>query len=98
MLDSERGKHMTYDYINHQKVKAFVLEPLGYQCTSQNSENLLEESLHDHILDVSGERIPYAPIQVEIHPKLANLIVPSWLDDNRWHEQFTKQFGNFRNK
>jgi diacylglycerol kinase family enzyme len=87
VLDTESGKHLTFDFMKHQRVKAFVLEPLESN-DENNPENL--------ILDVSGERIKYAPIQVEIHQKAIDVIVPDWLDTERWSIRFQKNFPGYR--
>jgi diacylglycerol kinase family enzyme len=91
VLDSERGMHLTFDFIEHLPVKAFVLEPLGYVPDDGNLEKI-EENLDELLLDVSGERVPYAPIQVEVLPKVMNLICPEWLDYHRWSKTFEKEF------
>ena len=95
ILDSERGMHMTFDFISHQKVKAFVIEPLEIV----RSDGSLELQPSDElILAISGERIPYVPIQVEVFPQLANLICPTWLDADRWMKNFYQEFPSTSHK
>jgi hypothetical protein len=91
VLDSERGIHLTYDFVEHFFVKAFVLEPLGV-LPDDGSLERVEENLGNLNLDISGERVLYAPVQVEVLPRLMNLICPSWLDHTRWKKQFEKEF------
>jgi sphingosine kinase len=91
LLDSERGVQLTFDFIEHLPIKAFVLEPLGMVTDDGKSENI-EDNLTNLYLDVSGERVPYAPIQVEVMPSMINLICPEWLDHRRWRKQYEKEF------
>jgi diacylglycerol kinase family enzyme len=72
LLGSESGKHLLQPAMMHYHVKAFVLEPHGYK------ENQSKEKLESLILNVSGERVPYEPIMVEIHRGAATLIAPTW--------------------
>ncbi|KAI8894337.1 ATP-NAD kinase-like domain-containing protein [Globomyces pollinis-pini] len=102
VLDSERGAHMTMKSMKHYRVKAFSLVPYGHDKLSKRARNDTESNssvglLTDAnlILDVSGERIPYSPIQVEVIPSVLNLIVPEWLDAERWASKFHAEFPTF---
>lgn len=79
VLDQSTGNHVDLPFIERHKVKAFVLEPLGYDEKTR---------LTDLILDVSGERIEYRPIQVEILEKAINLIVAKNFDKSKWLRKY----------
>ncbi|KAJ3322561.1 hypothetical protein HDV06_002938 [Boothiomyces sp. JEL0866] len=87
VIDTERGMHMTFDKVKHEKVVAFVLDPYGHQDSA--SANLIEK---DSILDLSGERIPYELVQVECLPQILEIIVPEWNDRERWEKKYYKDF------
>uniref|UniRef100_G3PCD5 sphingosine kinase n=1 Tax=Gasterosteus aculeatus TaxID=69293 RepID=G3PCD5_GASAC len=57
----ERGTHhsVTSPYVSHITCKAFRLQPLSTRGT----------------LTVDGELVPYGPLQAQVHPSLARLIV-----------------------
>ncbi|KAJ3363542.1 hypothetical protein HDU91_002942 [Kappamyces sp. JEL0680] len=98
-LDAERGISMTLPNMKHHRVKALVLEPGSFQVNANGNNkssqvDLLEESLDHLILDVSGERVPYGRIQVEVLPSLVHIIAPAWLDEDRWEKNFYKDFPN----
>ena len=86
VLDQSTGAHIDLPFIERFKVKAFVLEPRGYD-SKANFDEL--------ILDVSGERIPYTPIQVEILEKGINLIVPKRLDKKYWLKVYQSKHPDF---
>ncbi|XP_048881633.1 sphingosine kinase 2 [Brienomyrus brachyistius] len=60
-LAMERGAHMslTSPYVSHVSAKAFRLQPLSPRGT----------------LTVDGELVPYGPLQAQVHPSMARLIV-----------------------
>jgi hypothetical protein len=98
-LDSERGVAMTLPGMRHYRLKAFVLDPGSYTVHSGGNKkssqaDLLEEPLSDLIMDISGERVPYGRIQVEVLPSLINIIVPDWYDPDRWQRNFVEDFPN----
>ncbi|XP_035990576.1 sphingosine kinase 2 [Fundulus heteroclitus] len=57
----EKGNHhsVTSPYVSHVTCKAFRLQPLSTRGT----------------LTVDGELVPYGPLQAQVHPSLARLIV-----------------------
>ncbi|XP_061572936.1 sphingosine kinase 2 [Cololabis saira] len=57
----ERGTHhsVTSPYVSHVTCKAFRLQPLSTKGT----------------LTVDGELVPYGPLQAQVHPSMARLIV-----------------------
>jgi hypothetical protein len=81
LLNSEQGKYASN--IGHFKLKAFALEPAGYSSYIDSNDDT-----HELILNVSGERIPYDTIQVEIHPRVINMITPFWMDIERWARHY----------
>ncbi|XP_031432916.1 sphingosine kinase 2 [Clupea harengus] len=60
-LAMERGAHMSLSspYVSHVSAKAFRLQPLSPRGT----------------LTVDGELVPYGPLQAQVHPSMARLIV-----------------------
>ncbi|KAL2084895.1 hypothetical protein ACEWY4_020413 [Coilia grayii] len=60
-LAMERGAHLSLSspYVSHVTAKAFRLQPLSSRGT----------------LTVDGELVPYGPLQAQIHPSMARLIV-----------------------
>ncbi|KAJ8289963.1 hypothetical protein GJAV_G00007210 [Gymnothorax javanicus] len=60
-LAMERGAHLslTSPYVSHVPARAFRLQPLSPRGT----------------LTVDGELVPYGPLQAQIHPSMARLIV-----------------------
>ncbi|XP_007254565.2 sphingosine kinase 2 isoform X1 [Astyanax mexicanus] len=60
-LAMERGAHlsMSSPYVSHVSARAFRLQPLSSRGT----------------LTVDGEVVPYGPLQAQIHPSMARLIV-----------------------
>ena len=113
LLDQEHGIHMTFNSMHHAQVNAFVLEPEGwvYRIPKEGSLRVggSDEELpvtsairnggtsKGGILDLSGERIAYAPVHVEVHPKAIHVIVPIWLDDKRWKTRFDAKYGRMVN-
>jgi diacylglycerol kinase family enzyme len=60
-------------YIRHYFARAMVLEmgplvggPIGHVAKSKL------------IFNISGERVPYEPVAIEVLPQLARVIVPHW--------------------
>ena len=98
-LDAERGVSMTLPKMQHHRVKALVLEPGGYGPIPEDKSSqieLLEGNLDKLVLDVSGERVPYGTIKIEVIPGAVNCIVPSWFDEGKWERNFRTDFPNFR--
>jgi diacylglycerol kinase family enzyme len=97
-LDAARGGSLTIPKMQHHRVKALVLEPGGYkpvQGEDTSQIDLLEGNL-DHLnLDVSGERVPYGTIKVEVIPGAVNCIVPSWFNEEKWERNFRRDFPEF---
>ncbi|KAL7874628.1 hypothetical protein SRHO_G00055980 [Serrasalmus rhombeus] len=60
-LAMERGAHLSLSspYVSHVSARAFRLQPLSPRGT----------------LTVDGELVPYGPLQAQIHPSMARLIV-----------------------
>lgn len=60
-LAMERGAHMSLSspYVSHVSARAFRLQPLSPRGT----------------LTVDGELVPYGPLQAQVHPSIARLIV-----------------------
>ncbi|XP_028677963.2 sphingosine kinase 2 [Erpetoichthys calabaricus] len=60
-LAMERGTHLEMDspYVTHIQTRAFRLEPLSQKGT----------------LTVDGELVPYGPLQAQVHPGMARLIM-----------------------
>lgn len=60
-LAMERGTHLslTSPYVSHVSARAFRLQPLSPRGT----------------LTVDGELVPYGPLQAQIHPSMARIIV-----------------------
>ncbi|XP_052000024.1 sphingosine kinase 2 [Xyrauchen texanus] len=60
-LAMERGAHLslTSPYVSHVSARAFRLQPLSPRGT----------------LTVDGELVPYGPLQAQVHPSIARLIV-----------------------
>ncbi|KAG5271154.1 hypothetical protein AALO_G00176500 [Alosa alosa] len=60
-LAMERGAHLSLSspYVSHVTAKAFRLQPLSSRGT----------------LTVDGELVPYGPLQAQVHPSMARLIV-----------------------
>ncbi|KAJ3273860.1 hypothetical protein HDV01_003838 [Terramyces sp. JEL0728] len=95
ILDSEKGAHMNLNNFQHRPVVAFALEPFGYHRSlgmAKAKEPKADEKLDHLILNVSGERIPYGIVQVEIHPQMLQTIVPEYLDDARFASNILKDF------
>ena len=65
-IDAENGEHIKSPLVEHIKVKAFRMEPLGLKV---NDTYVKDRG----VIMVDGERIPYGNIQGEIKPKLANV-------------------------
>ncbi|KAJ3321670.1 hypothetical protein HDV06_003963 [Boothiomyces sp. JEL0866] len=95
ILDSEKGAHMTIDNFQHRPVVAFALEPSSYHRSiglAKAKEPKASDKLDHLILNVSGERIPYGTVQVEIHPQMLQTIVPEYFDDSRFVTNILKDF------
>ncbi|KAG9334302.1 hypothetical protein JZ751_008284 [Albula glossodonta] len=60
-LAMERGAHLSLSspYVSHVPARAFRLQPLSLRGT----------------LTVDGELVPYGPLQAQVHPSMARLIV-----------------------
>ncbi|XP_052003031.1 sphingosine kinase 2-like [Xyrauchen texanus] len=60
-LAMERGAHLSLSspYVSHVSARAFRLQPLSHRGT----------------LTVDGELVPYGPLQAQVHPSMARLIV-----------------------
>nr|XP_055066413.1 sphingosine kinase 2 [Misgurnus anguillicaudatus] len=60
-LAMERGAHLSVSspYVSHVSARAFRLQPLSSRGT----------------LTVDGELVPYGPLQAQVHPSMARLIV-----------------------
>ncbi|XP_056617846.1 sphingosine kinase 2 [Triplophysa dalaica] len=60
-LAMERGAHLSLSspYVSHVSARAFRLQPLSSRGT----------------LTVDGELVPYGPLQAQVHPSMARLIV-----------------------
>jgi diacylglycerol kinase family enzyme len=91
-LDAERGASLTLPNMQHYRVKALVLEPGCYGPVPEGNTGNLENL----ILDVSGERVPYGTIKVEVIPGVMNCIVPSWFDEEKWERNFRRDFPKFQ--
>lgn len=76
MQKTEHGEHMSSDLVEYVKIKAFRLEPLTFEnggdATKASSRHNYQNS---GVLMIDGERIPYGPVQGEIMPSAANLLV-----------------------
>ncbi|KAJ3252868.1 hypothetical protein HK103_001113 [Boothiomyces macroporosus] len=95
ILDSEKGAHMTIDTFQHRPVVAFALEPSSYHRSlgiAKTKDAKPTDKLDHLILNVSGERIPYGTVQVEIHPHMLQTIVPEYFDDSRFVSNILKDF------
>lgn len=99
-IEGEKGAGIMMKGMSHQRVKAFVLEPGSYTVGKGNEKtsqvDLLEDHLDRLILDVSGERVPYSTIQVEVLPSVMNCIVPGHFDPSRWEKNFQRDFPGFK--
>jgi len=78
LLDQGSGKIANLEFVKHQKVKAFILDPgpmVGpmVEVAPESTDN------KKGILDVDGEEIPSGRIHVEILPSILNVIHPYWL-------------------
>ncbi len=74
LLDGASAKHLDVANSNYVKnVVALYLIP-GPQVSSATEPR-------EGILDLSGEKIPYGPIRLEVHPRIMQLIVPPWYDE-----------------
>ncbi|KAI8914501.1 ATP-NAD kinase-like domain-containing protein [Gorgonomyces haynaldii] len=105
LLKGETGEFHIHDAVKSQKVLAFALDPSGYiygkspansrrgSVVSQQSRNSVGQGVKG-ILNVSGEMIPYAPIQVEILPQILNVVSPPWMDTKRWETKFNETYGD----
>ncbi|TPX35700.1 hypothetical protein SmJEL517_g01860 [Synchytrium microbalum] len=88
--DQAAGLHLKLPGIQFQKTRAWVLEPEGWgkgmpdpnkvKSGSKKDKNALQKGY----MDISGEEIEYGPIRVEIHSDIVKVIVPSWLDEDKW--------------
>ncbi|KAH6565312.1 hypothetical protein BASA50_008960 [Batrachochytrium salamandrivorans] len=103
LLNQESGESLTYDAVKHTKALAFAIEPDAYtyqipsssvpEPSSSNAKNPSQKSRLG-IMDVSGEKVSYSPIVVEVHTKMLNLVVPPWLDMGRWEKPFMEKYGS----
>ena len=66
LMQAEDASHLKNDLVEYVKVKAFRLEPI-------TSEDGRTETTGTIMVD--GENVPYGPIQGEITPGLANVLV-----------------------
>ena len=62
--DTESGNHVSSPYVEHVKIKAFRLEPLPMESSSNQSGHFM----------IDGEPIPSGVIQGEIRPSMANVL------------------------
>lgn len=63
LLNLSSGTHLDNDYVEMIPVKAFRLIPD-------------DETNNVGVITVDGEKIEYGPIQAEVFPGLANIMVP----------------------
>ena len=66
--DAEKGTHLSSPFVEHVKIKAFRLEPIGLKLNTEQYEKEKGQ------LMVDGEEVEYGPIQGEIKPKIANVL------------------------
>lgn len=108
LIKGETGEFHTYKCIESVPCLAFVLEPDEYRYDSSSFLSKMSKGSRRSsvsrpsvtsmggkkgILNVSGERIPYEAIQVEILPGVLNVIVPEWLDVTKWKREFNEAYG-----
>ena len=79
ILDQSTGNHVDLPFIERRKVKAFALEPRGHDSNVE---------IDQLMLDISGEKVAYKPIQVEVIEKAINLIVPQQFNKLEWMQEF----------
>lgn len=72
MQKTDRGEHMSSEFVEYVRIKAFRLEPLTFDTASQHGHSNYQS---DGIMMIDGERVPYGPVQGEIMPSAANLLV-----------------------
>ncbi|TPX61058.1 hypothetical protein PhCBS80983_g01406 [Powellomyces hirtus] len=80
VTDQGSGKYLQLPYIKQERVKALVLEPHGWAWDKDGRKNVHAGTY----LNVSGERVPYLPTRMELHPGVLTVIAPEWLDEEEW--------------
>lgn len=70
MNSTENGDHISSDLVEYIRIKAFRLEPIAF-----DSAKVPRNYQNEGIMMIDGERVPYGPVQGEIMPSAANLLV-----------------------
>ncbi|KAJ1551663.1 hypothetical protein HK096_005382 [Nowakowskiella sp. JEL0078] len=90
LVNQSTGSFLEWDSVISFRAKAICLFPeprnpsvvKKHENGSEFNPVALKEQRSQGILNISGEEVWYAPIKVEIHPGVLNIISPIWLDED----------------
>eukprot|EP00041_Stephanoeca_diplocostata_P029553 m.876159 g.876159 ORF g.876159 m.876159 type:complete len:775 (-) comp23579_c0_seq11:79-2403(-) len=80
LLDEGSAAFVKKDFVHYVKTRAFVLEPTGPK----------------GILAYDGERMDYAPVIAECHPKMLSLMIPHTMCIPEWDLDELKEYSSER--
>lgn len=74
---TENGTHLASPLVEYVRLKAFRLEPKPFDV---NTERAHSNYHSEGIMMIDGERVPYGPVQGELVPSIASVLV----NMNKW--------------